>query len=172
MTGSPDRRDVPSTHRGNKQHGNRALRHVERERREADLRSSTRMTFVAPRLPEPCLRRSMPFDLPAMYAAGIEPSEYEASSASISVMSLLRRIRMRSGFPANGYVSRKRPANVAVRPDREQRREPPPAEGVLGEHTVCRQVVAEGQGQGLGPARPARRLPWQGPTGAGAGSTN
>src|SRR5262245_28031763 len=42
----------------------------------------TRMTLVAPRLPDPCLRRSTPFDLPAMYAAGIDPSRYEAMIAA------------------------------------------------------------------------------------------
>ena len=34
----------------------------------------TRMTFVAPRFPEPCLRRSIPRALPAMYAEGIDPA--------------------------------------------------------------------------------------------------
>src|ERR1700748_329214 len=43
---------------------------------------STRMTFVAPRLPEPCLRRSTPLALPAMYAAGIDPSRYDPTIAS------------------------------------------------------------------------------------------
>src|SRR6185369_6360447 len=50
---------------------------------------STRNTFVAPRLPEPCLRRSTPFHLPARYAAGIDPSAYAATSARTSVMSAL-----------------------------------------------------------------------------------
>src|SRR5688500_1146394 len=38
---------------------------------------STRWTLVAPRLPLPCWRRSMPFAMrPAMYANGIDPSRY------------------------------------------------------------------------------------------------
>src|SRR4051812_9883209 len=50
---------------------------------------STRKTFVAPRLPEPCFRRSTPFHSPAMYAAGIDPSAYAATSARTSVISAL-----------------------------------------------------------------------------------
>src|SRR4051794_3852017 len=48
-----------------------------------------RKTFVAPRFPEPCLRRSMPFHLPARYAAGIDPSAYAARSARTSDISAL-----------------------------------------------------------------------------------
>ena len=68
------------------------------------------MTFVAPRLPEPCLRRSIPLDLPAMYAAGIDPRRYEATRHAAKVThhrAALRRITMRSGLPVNPQYARK-----------------------------------------------------------------
>ena len=71
---------------------------------------STRMTFVAPRFPEPCLRRSMPRAFPAMYADGIEPATYAMAIATAGCSSTrqpaLRRIRMRSGFPVKPHASR------------------------------------------------------------------
>ena len=92
--------------------GTRALRHVEREDGEADLGPSTRMTFVAPRLPDPCLRRSMPFDLPGDVRRRNRPEQIRGDDRSderharCDVSSslrhpALRRITMRSGLPVN-----------------------------------------------------------------------
>src|SRR6476661_3253907 len=60
---------------------------------------STRKTFVAPRLPEPCLRMSTPDAAPARYANGIEPAAYDSASAS------------------SGFTSGRGPAALAAQQD-------------------------------------------------------
>src|SRR5690349_21841616 len=47
----------------------------------------TRMTFVAPRFPEPCFRRSTPRALPARYADGMDPAAYESATARAGCIS-------------------------------------------------------------------------------------
>src|SRR5688572_3734385 len=52
---------------------------------------STRKTFVAPRLPEPCFRRSTPAAFPASQAKGSDPAAYASARASAGCTSARRR---------------------------------------------------------------------------------
>ena len=85
-------------------------------KRRPRRRSSSRArgtTFVAPRLPEPCLRRSTPRSLPAMVrrrdrAEQIRERERDRRRhAGRTLTPLLRRSRMRSGLPVKPHDSRK-----------------------------------------------------------------
>gem|GEM_PF-4106415 len=69
----------------------------------------TRKTFVAPRLPEPCSRRSIPLkSFPARNANGIEPARYAINNpANGSIYAARLRNRIRSGLPLNPHASRK-----------------------------------------------------------------
>src|SRR5437667_10984916 len=59
------------------------------------LDPNTRTTLVAPRFPEPCLRRSTPRNLPAMYADGIEPATQEMMTPKIGAIYAVFRRMMR-----------------------------------------------------------------------------
>ena len=89
---------------GERAPGARPSTHRRRTRSRPIFAPSTRNTFVAPRLPEPCFRRSTPCSLPARYAAGIDPRGRRAPRRRSAMRvrrssAALRRIRCAADCP-------------------------------------------------------------------------
>src|SRR3981081_1216472 len=97
-----------SVYLGRKYTGRNPLRRSARNTTAPIFAPSTLTTFVAPRFPEPCFRRSTPRNFPARYADGTEPARYESRTPTIGdIYADFLRMMMRRGLPRNPHASRK-----------------------------------------------------------------